>query len=99
MLISSFGQILLKIGAVKAGKKQVFMQWQSLLGYVIYASVVAVNMYLYRYVELSLASVLEALGYVFVMVLARLLLKEKIARNQIIGMSFILIGVVIVVYS
>ena len=96
-MASAFAQILLKLGATEDNKRMMFLRWQSLLGYTIYVLVVAVNMYLYKYVDLSLGAMLETLGYVFVLVLAKLVLKEKITSRQYIGMGLIMLGVILTV--
>ena len=53
------------------------------------------TMYSYKYVPLSIGPMIEALGYVFVAVLGRIFLKEKINKKTAIGMALILIGIVI----
>jgi drug/metabolite transporter (DMT)-like permease len=52
-------------------------------------------MYSYKYVPLSIGPMIEAMGYVFVAVLGRIFLKEKINKKTAIGMGLILIGIVI----
>lgn len=98
VLISAFAQILLKIGAARAGKKSIFFQWQSLLGYTIYVTVVGVTMFLYKYINLSAGAVLETLGYVFVLILARIILGDRLTKRQYAGIGFILAGVVMAVF-
>ena len=39
---------------------------------------------------------LEASGYVFVTILGRIILKEKVSGRKIIGMALVILGVVIV---
>ena len=53
------------------------------------------TMYSYKYVPLSIGPMIEAMGYVFVAVLGRIFLKEKINKKTAIGMALILIGIVI----
>ncbi len=95
--VSSCAQILLKIGAEKADRRWICFQWQSLLGYMIYAAAAASTMFLYRYMDLSAGTLLETLGYVFVLFLAKVVLKEDITRKQYAGAAFILAGVALAV--
>ena len=69
---SSCAQLLLKIGAEKANGRWICFQWQSLLGYMIYAAAAAATMFLYRYIDLSAGTLMETLGYVFVLFWRRL---------------------------
>ena len=53
------------------------------------------TMYSYKYVPLSIGPMIEAVGYVFVAVLGRIFLKEKINKKMAMGMALILVGIVI----
>ena len=39
--------------------------------------------------------IIESTGYVFIMILSRIFLKEKITKNKILGNSLILFGILI----
>lgn len=39
--------------------------------------------------------IIESLGYVFIMILSKIFLDEKITKNKIIGNSLILLGIAI----
>jgi len=52
--------------------------------------------YSYKKVPLSAGPVIEASGYIFVSVLGRVLLKEKISRRRLAGLFMIVLGIVIV---
>lgn len=54
------------------------------------------TMFAYKYVPLSMGPMLEACGYIFVSVLGVLILKEKVGRRKIAGMTLIILGIVIV---
>ena len=45
--------------------------------------------------ELSVASILEASGYIYVMLLSWWFLKEKITRRRLIGNLLIIVGIVL----
>ena len=54
------------------------------------------TMFAYKYVPLSMGPMLEACGYIFVTVLGVLILKEKVGKKKIAGMTLIILGIVIV---
>lgn len=49
----------------------------------------------YKYVPLSMGPVLESSGYIFVTILGVLVLKEKISKRKLLGMTVIIIGIVV----
>ena len=53
----------------------------------------ALNVVAQMWVGLTLVGVLEALSYVYVMLLSRRFLKEKITRRRLIGNLVIVLGV------
>lgn len=52
-------------------------------------------MYTLKVVPLSMAAILEASGYIFVTVLSRIFLKERISRQKLAGLMVIMIGLLI----
>ena len=97
VFISSCSQILLKKGANKTYKNIIeeYMNPLVIGAYSIFLVSSFLTMYSYKYVPLSIGPMIEALGYVFVAVLGRIFLKEKINKKTAIGMALILIGIVI----
>ena len=57
-----------------------------------------ITVYCYKVIPLSLGAMLEASGYVFVTVLGRIILKERVSRQKIIGMALVILGVVTVAF-
>lgn len=49
----------------------------------------------YKGVDLTLSGVLQALSFVFVPIFSLILLKEKINKQTIIGITVIILGIVI----
>ncbi len=96
-MLSSFSQILLKKGALK-GRKGILSQyfnWQVLIGYGITFLCMLLIVFAYRGMPYKLGSVLDALGYVYIMIFSKLFLNEKITRNKLLGNVFIIVGVII----
>ena len=63
--------------------------------YVIFLGCSFLSMWSLKGIDLSLSTVLESTGYIFVTVLGAIFLKEKINRQKIIGMLVIIMGVLI----
>lgn len=97
VFISSCSQILLKKGANKTYKNIIEEYLNPLVigAYSIFLLSSFLTMYSYKYVPLSIGPMIEAMGYVFVAVLGRIFLKEKINKKTAVGMALILIGIVI----
>ncbi|MGN0334201.1 MAG: EamA family transporter [Lachnospiraceae bacterium] len=97
VFISSCSQILLKKGANKTYKNIIeeYLNPLVITAYSIFLLSSFLTMYSYKYVPLSIGPMIEAVGYVFIAVLGRIFLKEKINKKTAIGMGLILIGIVI----
>ena len=91
-LISAFSQILLKKAASVTYSSWIY---EYLNVRVISATILTV--YCYKVVPLSLGAMLEASGYVFVTILGRIMLKEKVSKRKIAGMVLVIAGVMLVV--
>lgn len=97
VFISSCSQILLKKGANKTYKNIIeeYLNPLVITAYGIFFISSFLTMYSYKYVPLSIGPMIEAMGYVFVAVLGRIFLKERINQKTMIGMGLILLGIVI----
>lgn len=63
--------------------------------YFIFLLSTLITIYAYRYVPLSMGTILEASGYIFVSILGFLFLNEKVGKRKILGLFFIFIGIII----
>ena len=97
-LISAFSQILLKTAASKQYKSWIYeyLNPKVIIAYAIFFLATLITVYCYKVIPLSLGAMLEASGYVFVTVLGYLILKEKVSKQKILGMAFVILGVIIV---
>lgn len=93
---SSCSQLLLKKGALKqySGIK-VYLNKEVIIGYCIFFLVTIFSTYLYKYIDLSIGTLLDSLGYIFVTALSLLFLKEKLTFKKTIGIILIASGVCI----
>ena len=95
--IASFSQILLKKGAMKQYDSFIkeYLNVFVISGYVMMFGSVFLTMIVYRGMDFMNVPVLEAVGYVLVPVLSYLFFKEKLTMKKILGIIFILTGIVI----
>lgn len=105
ILITAFGsavsQILLNMSNRKqySNKIREYMNGYVLSAYGILAVVLIANAYIMQFVQLKIAHAMAATTYFFVMILSRIILKEKITKNKLIGNVLILLGIVIFVWN
>lgn len=92
MLIASYAQIILKKGAEQ---KNIYINRFTITGYSLMVISSLFTLVGYKDVELGLTGVLQALSFAFVPLFSYLLLKEKITRQQIVGITIIIVGLII----
>lgn len=95
--MSAVAQILLKKSANKkySSKIKEYLNPYVIISYSIFLGATFCTMYAYKGIPLSLGPVLAASEYVFVAVLSRLFIKEKISLKKLFGLSVIIVGIVI----
>ncbi len=95
--ISSVSQIMLKKSAdVEYDNKiKEYLNPRVIFAYCIFFGATLCTLLAYKEIPLSIGPILESTGYIFVAVLSRLFLKEKISFRKVIGISVIVIGIVI----
>ena len=95
--IASFSQILLKKGAMKQYDSFIreYLNVYVISGYFLMFGSVFLTMIVYRGMDFMNVPVLEAIGYVLVPVLSYLAFKEKLTKKKIIGILFIMAGILV----
>lgn len=97
VIISSISQILLK----KSANKKYSSVWKEYIniyvvsGYALLVLSTLCVVFAYQKVAYKNGPIIEALGYVFIMILSFIFLKEKITKKKIIGNLFILLGILV----
>ena len=91
VLISSVAQIILK---KSAGKKydsviKEYLNIRVIGAYSIFFLSTFLTMYAYKGVPLTLGTLLESAGYIYIPVLSFFILKEKITPRMVIGSSYV----------
>ncbi len=97
VFISSVSQILLKISSNKEYDNLIkeYLNPLVIVAYGIFFCSSILTIVAYRAVPLSMGPVIESLGYIFVTAMGYLWLKETVSRRKILGIAFILLGIII----
>lgn len=97
VLVASFSQIILKKGADIEHKSLIFeyLNPYVIIGYMMMIISTILTIFAFRGLDYKEGPIIEATGYIFVMILSNILLKERITKKKIIGNLLILIGILI----
>ena len=100
VIISQFSQILLKKSALREHKGIVreYLNPHVLAAYSIFLCGVLIDLYALRKVPVSYIPVIEASGYIFIIFLSRVLLKERFTRRKMAAMSTIFLGIAVYLF-
>lgn len=96
-LLSSFSQILLKKSTEKK-KATILGEYLNLYvlgGYAVLGLCMLLTVVAYRGILFKYGAVLESLVYLYIMILSRVFLKEKLTRKKVLGNMIIVAGVII----
>lgn len=92
IIIASFSQIILKKGSKE---KNIFINKYTIVGYLLMLISTLFTLYGYKGVQLSLSQILQSLSFIFIAILSKVFLNEKISRKTIIGICLIIVGIII----
>ena len=96
-LLSALSQMILKKAAdnPKYTGIRAYLNWPVISAYGLFFGCMLLNVVALRTLDLTIASVLEASGYLYVMVLSWFFLKEKITPRKLVGNLVIVLGIVL----
>jgi drug/metabolite transporter (DMT)-like permease len=97
VFIASLSQVLLKKSAQKvyAKKTDEYLNPLVIIAYSIFFLTTLINLMVMKHIPLSYVPIIESMGYVFIAILGRGILKEKLNKKKVFGMLFILLGIMI----
>lgn len=97
VLIASFSQILLKKSAEKTYSSLLreYMNFYVICGYGMMFLSMFLTIIAYAGMEFTNVQIVEATGYVMVLVLSYFFFKEKITKRKVLGMIFIFAGIAV----
>lgn len=96
-ILSSFSQILLKksTGIVRDSVIKEYLNPYVICGYGLTAFCMILTMVGYRGVPFKYGAALESLTYLYIMVLSKLLLGERVTKRKVAGNLIIVFGVIL----
>ena len=94
--ITAASQILLKKSANSLHKHILFeyLNPYVVISYMCYVGVLALNVFIYTKIDYRFGVVINSLSMVLVMILAKVILKERLGRKRIAGNILIVIGII-----
>ena len=97
VFIASCSQILLKKSSEIKYDSFIkeYLNWRVIVGYGMMVLSTILTILAFKGLDYKNGPILEAVGYIFMMVLSRYFLKEKITKNKIVGNILILLGIVV----
>lgn len=97
VFISSVAQLVLKLSANKKydSRLKEYLNPQVIFSYGIFFSATVLTVFAYKGVFLKSGPIIESSGYIFILFLGNIFLKEKITKNKIIGVLLIIAGIAI----
>jgi small multidrug resistance pump len=97
VLLASFSQLLLKKSALKdyGSFWREYLNWRVILAYVLLFISLIATVFAYRGVPLSLGAVFESLGYVYILILSSIVMKERVTFQKVTGNILIVAGVLV----
>lgn len=95
VFVSSCSQIILKKSAAKEHQSVLkeYMNWRVILAYGLFFCSTLLTMTAYKGVPLSMGTLLEASGYIYIPILSYLFLGEKITKLKVVGAALIILGI------
>lgn len=97
VFISSVSQVMLKTSAGRQYESRLreYLNPLVITAYALFFGCTFVSIYALKVVPLSMSPILEASGYIFVAVLSRIVLKERVTKKKAAGLAVILAGILI----
>ena len=95
--IASFSQVSLKKGAGKSYSSKIreYLNFFVITGYGMLFVSMVLTIVAYSHLSYLSVPVVEAVGYVLVPVLSYFIFKEKLSKRKVLGIIFILAGIVV----
>ena len=97
VIISQFSQILLKKSAMKKYESIIreYLNPLVVFAYAIFFCGLLIDLFALKKVPVSYIPIIESSGYIFVIILSRIFLKETFSKRKIVAMSTIFVGIAI----
>lgn len=97
VFISAVSQVMLKKSAQKEydSKIKEYLNPLVIFAYVMYVGTTFLSIIAYKGIPISMGPVLEATGYIYVMIFGITFFNEKINYQRVVAVLFIIVGIII----
>ncbi|MDO4731645.1 MAG: EamA family transporter [Clostridia bacterium] len=97
VLVSSFGNVLLKKGAQKNYDTilKEYLNPYVIFGYILIFSSSLLTILALTGIDYKNEPIIETLGYIFILIFSKFMLYEKLTKKKIIGNLIILVGILV----
>ncbi|WP_419874593.1 EamA family transporter [Candidatus Pristimantibacillus sp. PTI5] len=97
ILMNSFAQIFLKIGAIKTNGSSLRTRIDAytIIGYLLFFLATLLSVYLLKFINFKSLTVIISFNYVATLILSNVILKEKYTKQKIIATLVIILGVIV----
>ncbi len=72
-----------------------YLNWRVIVGYGMMFVSTILTIIAFRNLDYKNGPILESIGYIFMMILSRVFIKEPITKNKIVGNILILAGIIV----
>ena len=97
VFIATCSQILLKKSSDIKYESIIreYLNWRVIVGYGMMIISTILTIIAFKNLDYKYGPILESVGYIFIMILGKFFLKEKITNGKIIGNTLIFIGIIV----
>lgn len=97
VFVAVFSQILLKRSANKKydSKIKEYLNFEVIFAYGMFFLSMLMSVYALKDISISYNAVIESLSYILIPITGYLFFKERLTRNQFIGIMVIVVGIII----
>ena len=97
VFVATCSQILLKKSSdIKyASIIREYLNWRVIVGYGMMFISTILTIIAFKNLDYKNGPILESIGYIFMMILSRIFIKEPITKNKVIGNALILAGIIV----
>lgn len=100
-LLAAVGNLFFKRASLSGGKsflRKIF-SWYFVFGGGFFVLCPVISSFCARYIEFTVMYAMTALNFVFILLLSRLFLKEKLDRYKLAGVGLIVAGILLIVFA
>lgn len=97
VFVSAISQVMLKKAAQKTydSKIKEYLNPLVIFAYILFVGTTFISIIAYKGIPLSMGPILESTSYLYVTIFGVTIFKEKLNKNRIIALLFILCGIII----